>query len=63
MEQQKIIDKANYHKAQAVTEFLYKSGLISFVIYDDLKMNNRHYFSPLSVDLLPKTLDISQKQS
>ena len=63
MEQQKIIDEVNYHKAQAITESLYKSGLISFVIYDDLKMNNRHYFSPLSVDLLPKTLDISQKQS
>ena len=63
MEQQKIIDEVNYHKAQKITESLYKSGLISFVIYDDLKMNNRHYFSPLSVDLLPKTLDISQKQS
>ena len=63
MEQQKIIDEVNNHKAQAITESLYKSGLISFVIYDDLKMNNRHYFSPLSVDLLPKTLDISQKQS
>ena len=36
MEQQKIIDEVNYHKAQAITEFLYKSGLISFVIYDDL---------------------------
>ncbi len=63
MEQQKIIDEVNYHKAQAITESLYKSGLISFVIYYALKMNNRHYFSPLSVDLLPKTLDISQKQS
>ena len=63
MKQQKIIDEVNYHKAQKITESLYKSGLISFVIYDDLKMNNRHYFSPLSVDLLPKTLDISQKQS
>ena len=63
MEQQKIIDEVNYHKAQAITESLYNSGLISFVIYDDLKMNNRHYFSPLSVDLLPKTLDISKKQS
>ena len=50
MEQQKIIDEVNYHKAQAITESLYNTGLISFVIYDDLKMNNRHYFSPLSVD-------------
>ena len=63
MEQQKIIDKANYHKAQAITEFLYKSGLISFDEYDKLTQLNRQSFSPLFVDLLPKTLDLSGSQS
>ena len=63
MEQQKIIDEVNYHKAQKITESLYKSGLISFDEYDKLTQLNRQSFSPLFVDLLPKTLDISPKQS
>jgi len=63
MEQQKIIDEINYHKAQKITEQLYKNGLISFVEYDKLTELNRRSFSPLFVDLLPKTLEISAKTS
>ena len=63
MEQQKIIDEINYHKAQKITESLYKSGLISFDEYDKLTQLNRQSFSPLFVDLLPKTLDLSRSQS
>jgi hypothetical protein len=63
MEQQKIIDEVNYHKAQKITESLYKSGLISFDEYDKLTQLNRQSFSPLFVDLLPKTLDLSRSQS
>ena len=63
MEQQKIIDEVNYHKAQAITESLYKSGLISFDEYDKLTQLNRQSFSPLFVDLLPKTFDLSRSQS
>ena len=63
MEQQKIIEEVNYHKAQSITEFLYNSGLISFDEYDKLTQLNRLSFSPLFVDLLPKTLDLSGSQS
>ena len=63
MELQKIIDEVNYHKAQAITESLYKSGLISFDEYDKLTQLNRQSFSPLFVDLLPKALDLSGSQS
>lgn len=63
MEQQKIIDEVNYHKAQAITELLYTKGLISFVEYDKLTELNRKSFSPLFVDLLPKTLEKSSIQS
>jgi hypothetical protein len=63
MDQQKIIDEVNYHKAQKITESLYKSGLISFDEYDKLTQLNRQSFSPLFVDLLPKTLDLSGSQS
>ncbi len=59
MEQQKIIDEINYHKAQALTELLYTSGRITFVEYDKLTDLNRKSFSPLYADLLPKTLDKS----
>ena len=34
MDQQKIIDEINYHKAQAITELLYASGMITVVEYD-----------------------------
>lgn len=63
MDQQKIIDEVNYHKAQKITESLYKSGLISFDEYDKLTQLNRQSFSPIFVDLLPKTLDLSGSQS
>lgn len=61
MEQQKIIDEINYHKAQKITELLYKNGLISFVEYDKLTELNRRSFSPLYADLFPKTLDKSSE--
>ena len=63
MEQQQIMDELNYHRAQKITETLYRSGLISFDEYNKLTQKNRRSFSPLYVDLLPKTLDISTKQS
>ena len=63
MEQQKIIDEINYHKAQAITELLYASGMITVVEYDKLSELNRQSFSPLYADLLPKTLDKSSVQS
>ncbi len=63
MEQQKIIDEINYHKAQTLTEMLYASGMITFDEYDKLTEINRQTFSPLFADLLPKTLDKSSVQS
>lgn len=63
MEQTKLIDELNYHRAQKITEKLYRAGLIYFDEYDKLTQINRRTFSPLFVDLLPKTLDISAKQS
>jgi len=63
MEQQKIIDEVNYHKAQAITELLYASGMITFDEYDKLTDLNRQSFSPLYADLLPKTLEKSSIQS
>lgn len=63
MEQKKIIDEVNYHKAQAITELLYASGRITFDEYDKLTDLNRQSFSPLYADLLPKTLDKSSNQS
>ena len=57
MEHQKIIDEVNYYRAQKITDLLYRSGLITFVEYDKLTALNRRSFSPLLVDLLPKTLD------
>ncbi len=63
MEQQKIIDEINYHKAQAITGLLYTQGLIAFVEYDKLTELNRQTFSPLYSDLFPKTLEKSSIQS
>ena len=62
MEQQKVIDEINYYRSQKIAEQLYKSGLISFDEYDDLTQINRQTFSPVFVDLLPKTLELSSKQ-
>ena len=62
MEQQKVIDEINYYRSQKIAELLYQSGLISFDEYDDLTQINRQTFSPVFVDLLPKTLDLSSKQ-
>lgn len=63
MEQKKVIDELNYYMAQNITEMLYQSRLISIDEYDKLTQINRQTFSPLYADLLPKTLDISAKQS
>ncbi len=62
MEQQKLMDELNYHRAQKLTDALYHSGLISFEEYDKLTLKNRHSFSPIYVDLLPKTLAIPPKR-
>lgn len=61
MEQQKIIDEINYHKAQSLTERLYADGMITFDEYDKLSELNRKSFSPLYADLFPKTLDKSSE--
>lgn len=45
MEQQQIMDELNYHRAQKITETLYRSGLISFDEYDKLTQKNRRSFS------------------
>ena len=63
MEQQKILDEVNYYRAQKITEQLYAAGLITFDEYDKFTELNRQTFSPLYVDLLPKTLAKSSVQS
>ena len=63
MDQQKIMDEIEYYKAQAITELLYTSGKITFDEYDKLTELNRRTFSPLFVDLFPKTLDKSLQKS
>lgn len=63
MDQQKIIDEINYYKAQAITELLYASGMITFDEYDKLTDLNRRSFSPLYADLLTKTLEKTATQS
>ena len=63
MEQQKIFDELNYHRAQKITEKLYESGLITFDEYDRITQKNRRIFSPIFADLLPKTLEKPVKQS
>ena len=63
MDQQDLINEINYYRAQKITEQLYASGMISFVEYDKLTALNRKSFSPLLVDLLPKTLDKSIRKS
>ena len=62
MEQQKIIDEINYYKVQAITELLYARGMIIFDEYDKLTDLNRQIFSPMYVDLLPKSLEKSPNQ-
>ncbi len=47
MEQQKLMDELNYHRAQKLTDALYHSGLISFEEYDKLTLKNRHSLSDL----------------
>ena len=63
MDQQKIMDEIEYYKARAITELLYASGKITFDEYDKLTELNRRTFSPLFVDLFPKTLDKSLQKS
>lgn len=62
MEQTRLMDELNYHRAQIITENLYRAGLISLDEYDKLTQLNRQTFSPLLVELLPKALDKSAKQ-
>ena len=63
MEQNQVIDEINYYKAQAITELLYASCMITFDEYDKLTDLNRQTFSPMYVDLLPKSLEKSPNQS
>ncbi len=63
MDQQKIIDEVNYFRAQTVTRLLFESGMITADECDKLTELNRLSFSPMLVDLLPKTLDKSANQS
>ena len=63
MDQQDILNEVNYYRAQKITEQLYAAGMISFDEYDKLTELNRRSFSPIFVELLPKTLDFKLKQS
>ena len=53
MEQQKIIDEINYHRAQALTELLFAKGMITVVEYDKLSELNRKSFSPYLAEIMP----------
>ena len=63
MDQQDIINEVNYYRAQKITEQLYAAGMISADECDKLTELNRRSFSPIFVELLPKTLDFKLKQS
>lgn len=54
MEQKQVIDELNYHRAQTITELLYRRNLITFEEYDRLTLMNRDTFSPVMAELLPK---------
>ena len=55
-------DELGYFMVQTLTEKMLEKGLISFDEYDKLTQKNRRSFSPLYVDLLPKTLAIPPKK-
>ncbi len=57
MDHQQILDEINYFRAQKITEQLYAAGMISADECDKLTELNRRSFSPIFVELLPKTLD------
>ena len=63
MDQQKIIDEINFFRAQTITRSLFESGMITTDECDKLTELNRESFSPMFVDLLPKTLEKSSNQS
>ena len=52
MEQQKLMDELNYHRAQKLTDALYHSGLISFEEYDKLTLKNRHSFNSAKKEVI-----------
>ena len=56
-------DELGYFMVQTLTEKMLEKGLISFDEYDKLTELNRRTFSPLFVDLFPKTLDKSLQKS
>ena len=62
MEQQKLMDELNYHRAQKLTDALYHSGLISFEEYDKLTLKNRNSFSPIYVTYCRKRLQFRRKR-
>ena len=57
MEQQKLLDELNYHRADKTAKMLLNLGLITTVEYDKLQELN------ILADLFPKSLDISSKKS
>ena len=63
MEQQKLLDELNYHRADITAKMLLNLGLITTVEYDKLQELIRQKFSPILADLFPKSLDISSKKS
>ena len=56
MEQQKLLDELNYHRADKTAKMLLNLGLITTVEYDKLQELNRQKFSPILADLFPKSL-------
>lgn len=63
MEQQRLMQELNYHRAQKAAEKLFNLGFITVDEYDKLQELNLEKFSPLLADLFPKTVDISSDKS
>ncbi len=57
MEHQKILDEINYFRAQKTAEILLKSGQITVGEFNSFSAENGLSFSPLFMDLFPKSLD------
>ena len=55
MLQKQVISEIDYHRAQRITEIFYHMDLITFEEYEKITKQNRCTFSPILVELLPKT--------
>lgn len=55
---ERISNDINYHKAQLIAKSALDKGLISIDEFNKLTGINRRTFSPLFVEIMPKTLDV-----